>query len=170
MLLLNPIRAGIAKTPENSNFTSIKQRIQHWQVAQGKQCRSTKCTERSHAKEIRKDIPPIPLMRLVKQRHDSHAQALGFSAKDYFELVDWAGRAIREDKRGAIPPDIPPILDRLKLNPKAYLHYVQFKRAHPRALGALDRLKALAQQLDQRFIRGQGALKELYRSTVTLTA
>lgn len=29
------------------------------------------------------------------------------------ELVDWTGRAIREGKRGAIPANVPPILERL---------------------------------------------------------
>jgi hypothetical protein len=32
---------------------------------------------------------------------------------DYLELVNWTGRAIREDKRDFIPADVPPILTRL---------------------------------------------------------
>lgn len=45
----------------------------------------------------------MPLMRLVKQRQDPHAQALGFTVNDYLTLVDWAGRTVRANKRGAIP-------------------------------------------------------------------
>jgi len=35
---------------------------------------------------------------------------------DYLELLDWAGRTIREGKRGAIPAHLSPILDRLGIN------------------------------------------------------
>ncbi|MES9857402.1 MAG: hypothetical protein ABW166_12460 [Sedimenticola sp.] len=36
------------------------------------------------------------LMPLVKQKDDNHPNAIGFTAIDYLELVDWAGRAVRE--------------------------------------------------------------------------
>lgn len=158
---LNPIRAGIATTPEDSDFTSIQQRIEHWQTRQRRQRRSRKSTPKA--------TPQVALMALVKQRQDPHPQALGFTARDYLELVDWAGRAIREDKRGAIPEHIPPILQRLKLNPESYLRHMQGRRAslrhHPRALGSIENLKKLAKQLGQKFIRGQGQSLALYRQT-----
>jgi hypothetical protein len=34
---------------------------------------------------------------------DPHPNSLDFTTEDYLELVDWAGRALRENKRGAIP-------------------------------------------------------------------
>ena len=45
---------------------------------------------------------PIPLMKLVSQRQDPHPNSIGFTLSDYLELVDWAGREIREGKRGSI--------------------------------------------------------------------
>jgi hypothetical protein len=62
-------------------------------------------------------------MQLVKQSQDPHRNIIGFTTKDYLELVDWAGRATRDHKRGASPNSIPPILERLKLNPKTYLPF-----------------------------------------------
>ena len=35
--------------------------------------------------------------------------ALPFTREDYFELVDVTDRIIREDKRGAIPDEVPAI-------------------------------------------------------------
>ncbi|MCU7807232.1 MAG: hypothetical protein KZQ73_05105 [Candidatus Thiodiazotropha sp. (ex Semelilucina semeliformis)] len=44
---------------------------------------------------------------------------------DYLELIDWAGRAIRADKSGAIPAQLAPILERLNINPEAWLNSIQ---------------------------------------------
>ena len=65
-----------------------------------------------------------PLMPLVKASQDDHVHVLGYTERDYLELVDWAGRAIRADKRGAIPSLIPPILNRLGLDQGRYLHHM----------------------------------------------
>ena len=104
---LNPIRAKMAETPEESDFTSIQLRIRNaqWQTVA--------------VSEVAAEAPQAqpPLMPLVKVNHDDHAHALGYSERDYLELVDWAGRAVRADKRGAIPDYIPPILSRLGLDP-----------------------------------------------------
>jgi putative transposase len=49
---------------------------------------------------------------------------------DYLELVDWTGRAIREDKRGHIPADVPPILSRLGLEAESWIETVRYFRCH----------------------------------------
>ena len=162
---LNPIRAGICDTPEESDFTSIQQRIRQWQHTQPQ-------TKSNKAKSAPKENPnPVSLMRLVKQSQDPHRNAIGYTTKDYLELVDWTGRAIRDDKRGAIPNTIPPILERLKLNPKTYLAFVgkqsfhlpeKKRQPHNKALGSVEHLKMLATQLGQKFICGLGDARRLY--------
>jgi hypothetical protein len=37
------------------------------------------------------------------------------SLADYLRLLDWTGRQLRRDKRGAIPSHVTPILHRLKI-------------------------------------------------------
>ena len=119
---------------------------------------------------------PVPLMRLLRQSQDPHRNAVGYSTKDYLELVDlelvdWAGRAMRDDKRGAIENSIPPILERLKLNPETYLSFVgnssshrpgKIRQPHNKALGSVEHLKMLATQLGQKFICGLGDARRLY--------
>jgi hypothetical protein len=162
---LNPIRAGISDTPEESDFTSIQQRIQQWQQAQAQ----SKSADAKSTPEKNHNL--VPLMRLVKQSQDPHRNAIGYTTKDYLELVDWAGRAIRDDKRGAIPNTIPPILERLKLNPKTYLAFVgksssrvpnMKRQQHNKALGSVEKLKDLAKQLEQKFICGLGDARRCY--------
>jgi hypothetical protein len=44
-----------------------------------------------------------------------------FNLLDYIELVDWTGRAIRDDKRGSISENAPPILQRLDISPEHWI-------------------------------------------------
>jgi hypothetical protein len=48
-----------------------------------------------------------------------------FCLKDYLQLVDTTGRMIRTDKRGAIPINLPPILERLSINRQQWLQQSQ---------------------------------------------
>jgi len=48
---------------------------------------------------------------------------------DYLELVDWSGRAIRDDKAGAIADNLSPILARLGIEQQGWLEYDQPPRA-----------------------------------------
>jgi len=54
-----------------------------------------------------------------------------FSWEDYLVLVDWTGRVVREDKRGAIDHNLPPILERLTIETNTWLKNVtQFEQQH----------------------------------------
>jgi hypothetical protein len=149
---LNPVRAGMAKTPEDSDFTSIQQRIRK--------------LSKHPAKTGNTPSQPHPLlMPLVKQRRDPHKNAIGFTLRDYLELVDWAGRAMREDKRGAIGEQAPPILQRLGLEPGRYLKHLQGMAAteKPTMLGRVEQIRQAADSLGRRFIKGTGEAERLYK-------
>jgi len=148
---LNPVRAGIADAPERSDFTSIQQRLH--ELAKDRANREKADTS-----------PRVPLMPLVKQRHDRHQNAIGFTLRDYLELVDWAGRAVREDKRGAIAADAPPILRRIGLDPSGYLDHVGGTPGpeRPTVIGHVRKVRQAAEALGRRFLKGVGAAKRLY--------
>jgi hypothetical protein len=149
---LNPVRAGIAETPEASDFTSIQQRI------------------RQHLGEVRQKRPApgkaqaVPLMPLVKQQKDPHCNAIGFTLRDYLQLIDWAGRAVRDGKRGAISEDAPPILQRIGLEPGRFLEHLQGHGAteEQTAMGHLQRIRQAAEALGRRFLKGGGEARRLY--------
>lgn len=149
---LNPVRAGIAETPEASDFTSIQQRIhQH--------------SNRSQLNTPAQDkTQTLPLMPLVKQHKDPHCNAIGFTLKDYLQLVDWAGRAVREGKRGAVSEDAPPILQRIGLEPGRFLEHLQGHAAteDQTAMGQLQRIRQAAEALGRRFLKGGGEARRLY--------
>jgi len=154
---LNPVRAGMAATPEASDFTSIQQRIAELSKQRKATSGQTPSTE----------AKPTPLMPLVSQRDDPHPNAIGFSLTDYLTLVDWAGRAVREGKRGTIEGNIPPILQRLAIDPARFIEHVEGKAAteHPVMLGQAVHIKQVAQSLGRRFIKGMSEAHRLYLPT-----
>ncbi len=99
---LNPIRAKMAYTPESSQHTSVQRRIL--------------------AKAIKPDVQSTDLMAFVGNPREPMPEGLPFKLDDYLELIDWTGRSLRDDKRGAIPANLPPILDRLEIEPKHFLY------------------------------------------------
>ena len=92
---LNPVRAKMAKTPESSDHTSIKQRI-------------SKAQQVSQPNHPRQQVSS--LMPFVGYPRENMPKGLPFRLIDYLELVDWSGWILREDKKGAISGTIPPVL------------------------------------------------------------
>ena len=81
-------------------------------------------------------------------------------------MVDWTGRTIRTDKRGSIPKDLPPILQRLNIEPKFWLVAVQHAgHRYGIAMGPIERITAYADRLGQRWLRGQTYYQTLYRAS-----
>src|SRR5690606_23497339 len=97
---LNPIRAGIALTPEDSAYTSVRERH---------------LTARTTNRFLQ---PFVGAESLAK------SEGIPFSWSDYLQLIDWAGRALRDDKRGAIAADVAPVLSRLGVDSNAFVRHM----------------------------------------------
>jgi len=64
---------------------------------------------------------PPELYPFVGGVREGGPEGLPFHLADYLELVNWTGRAVRDDKRGAIAEDLPPILERIGITRAAWL-------------------------------------------------
>jgi len=137
---LNPVRAGIAKTPESSQYTSIKERLQpQFNLADSIK---TYCEHGGFEEQLLCKSNPIPIRSLTEftggETQRNSTLGINFYLKDYLELVDFTGRAIRDDKTGHINNTLPPILDRLSITHKSWFkncqHFeeVYFKRFTPK--------------------------------------
>ena len=125
---LNPIRACTATTPETSNHTSVKARIE------------------------RKDAHLIPMRR----PQTTNVVALPIRNRDYLELVEWTGRHIDPKKRGCISKSLPPPLKRLDTTNDAWVREMtHYGRWYYRAVGSLASMERYCQQLGQRWLKGQ---------------
>lgn len=111
---LNPIRAKQANTPEESEFTSIYERIQ----------------TAYHSQADFFPSQPNELVPFADAQSSHPLPALNFTFFDYLELVDTTGRILREDKPGYILNHHEPILSRLNLTPKGWLNIVQNLETH----------------------------------------
>ena len=154
---LNPIRAGVTDSLETSEFTSIRQRLH-----------DLACEQVSTFRTVCESSSKVSLMPLVKFDQDAHPNPLGVVAKDYIELVDWVGRYMVAEKCGKIGCSAPPVLEKLQLNPEAFLAHVSGRHENISiesliALGVLKRLRQFAERLGAKFLRGQGIVPGLYR-------
>ena len=131
---LNPIRAGIAKTPEESEFTSVRRRVTSRKYKGEK--------SRSHKYQC-------PSLLAIAELSDS-----GLSEDEYFTLVDETGRQLRSGK-GSIPSHLVPILERLKLKPDSWLTMQTKKRQlFRRTIGPLSSLRKLAESAGKCWFQG----------------
>lgn len=152
---LNPIRAGMASTPENSAFTSIAQRIRRFQA----RLRSVPGVR--HQRGARKRQAACPLMPFSGQ--EAGRGAIPFDEREYLALVDWSGRVVRPGKYGAIPGALPPILCRLGIEKRAFTHHVLYGgHRFACAVGTVERLRAFAKQYGQSFAKGVAAARVLF--------
>ncbi|MGO2374483.1 MAG: transposase [Pseudoalteromonas prydzensis] len=111
---LNPIRAKMAKTPEESDHTSVQKRIDSATISK----------------------QPKQLLRFAGMPRQIMPKGLPFELKSYLDLVDLTGRIMREDKRGCIDNNHLPILERLNISPENWLKLTtQFTRVFHGAVG-----------------------------------
>ena len=135
---LNPVRAGIAATPETSEHTSIERRIR----CAGKETPSPTGL-----------LPFSPQSAQAQVRTAGSGYELPISFDDYLALLDWTGRQLRNGKRGYIHRDVPDIFTRLNYSPK------QWMKSHrasitwqQRALGSVERIRSYCNSLQRRWI------------------
>ena len=135
---LNPIRAKMADTPEDSDFTSVQQRI--------KAVKLNKPTNKSDEISTEtKLVQPGALLPFSGCLDRESGVDIPFDLLDYLQLIDWTGREIKADKRGAIPRNLSPIFERLGLNQDDWLDIIKdFSRHFTTAAGSELHMKSMA--------------------------
>ena len=130
---LNPIRAGISSTPEQSSFTSIQLRI----------------------KAAIKGEQPNKLLSFIGSDHKEKQVGICFSLKDYLTLVDETGRIIRDEKSGSISEATENILARLHIDNESWIKLTSsFESIFTGAVGTEEHLCQFTQHVGLRRTHG----------------
>jgi len=145
---LNPIRAKMAKTPETSDYTSIKHRAN----------KAQQVLQPNHPNQQASALMPfVGYPRVIMPK------GLPFRLTDYLELVDWSGRILREDKKGEISGANPPVLDRLNIEPKQWLYLTKhFESPFKCMVGSVFKLKQTCVALGYERTPGLQSCKEFF--------
>ncbi len=161
---LNPIRAGMARSLDESEYTSIKARLD--------ELSSRKAGRPKHKKADSAETADRQLLGFTPstQTCESEQAMLPFSLKDYVELVDWTGRAVLDNKPGYIPDDIPPILSQYRIDPEKWLDYVPtMEQQFYCGIGRADKIKQYAVSIGKHWIQGLGKARKLFLAPETVT-
>jgi REP element-mobilizing transposase RayT len=144
---LNPIRAKMAKTLQESDHTSIQERL---------------AAHENH------QPTPETLMPFQEesQKENSFKVTLPFSQKDYFSLIDWSGHQFREGKSGYIASEVPSIVQSVGLNPAHWINTIEQSRTRDQSIsGALSLMKAWADRIRKKWLKGQKITQIKYLTT-----
>ncbi|MBV1916149.1 MAG: hypothetical protein KUG72_12235 [Pseudomonadales bacterium] len=182
---LNPIRAKMAQTPEASDFTSIQERLYHVADQQSQPSKPQKqlikryknyFLDKTEEQNLDGEYDQqAELKPLCGSSHTPLSDGIPYNQQDYFELVDWTGRAIREDKRGVIDDRLPSILTRMGIESENWIESVtRFQKHFFDVAGTMTSLNEYQQKQNQRreqqkegaapieWIKGKSACARLY--------
>jgi hypothetical protein len=88
---------------------------------------------------------------------------LPIQVEHYVMLLDWTGRELRADKRGAIPDHLAPIMERLGLNRSNWVETVRgFGRLFKQAAGRSSSLVDAAARRSRRWFQGKAAARTAF--------
>ncbi len=119
----------MASTPEQSDYTSLKLRIEA--ALTGKQ--------------------PQQLLPFIGNERKFQPKGIVFELKAYLELVDETGRLISDNKRGAISLNTEKLLDRLNIPTENWLKIIsEFGILFHGPVGTLQELSCYCEHLEKR--------------------
>jgi hypothetical protein len=148
---LNPIRAGRARTPEESEFTSAYTRL---------------CAEEKNLKSGR--TASVPRRKNKTSYTSTHNWLCPIesvlsgnsmlSLEEYLMVLDDTGRELAKGKRGRIPQHLRPILERVSINPDNWLMTSRrFGGLFPRVAGKVQKMRAAATLAGRNWFKGLSA-------------
>ncbi|MEO8268880.1 MAG: hypothetical protein ABI557_04110, partial [Aureliella sp.] len=116
---LNPIRAALAQTLEDSEFTSAQRRIESLEAPDR---HSDRFLAPLTIDELRDELGALPSTSGYRCSDNGF---LNMSIEDYLALLDWTARQAVNGKRAATPANTPAILQRLGLEADVWCELVK---------------------------------------------
>ena len=145
---LNPVRANMAKTPEQSAHTSVKKRCD----------KAKKSKQPNRIKQQEKSLYPF-----VGNPYQNQPEGIQMRLNDYLNLVDCTGRILRDDKRGHIDLKFEKILKRLNINEDKWLKMTKdFEGCFSSLVGNEQSLRMACEQFKYQRPPGLSVCKQMF--------
>lgn len=186
---LNPIRAAMAETPEDSEYTSVAERLaqlrspsligkKHWLQRHAGEPRvkqkgispflpikskniSADASEETRSESHLVQLAQLPLQPLLPFDAAGELRAaIPFAFEDYFDLIETTGRCLHPNKRGKIGEQVPALLQRLEIDPERFIDCAANLMKHfGSAVGAPAHLVELCATRQVKYLRGMRAAR-----------
>ncbi len=138
---LNPIRASLASTPEDSEYTSIKRRIE---------CKLTRKTSTG-------------ILPFKSDTACSNQYCLNLTFTEYATLLTQTGKAVRDDKAGFIDGEYQASLNQIALSSSQWLKAsLEFEQHFSIAVGSVSRIKKFQLTTGRRRLKGVSTARKLF--------
>ena len=138
---LNPIRASLASTPEDSEYTSIKRRIE---------CKLTRKTSTG-------------ILPFKSDTACSNQYCLNLTFTEYVTLLTQTGKAVRDDKAGFIDGEYQASLNQIALSSSQWLKAsLEFEQHFSIAVGSVSRIKKFQHTTGRRRLKGVLTARKLF--------
>ena len=177
---LNPVRAKIAESLEDSEFTSAYDRLTAESAKRKASSFAGPTADRKGLRIKAKREKTAKQLEELEENARARARASWLvdldgpegpierlSERMYLRLVDLTGRQIREDKRGHISPEVTPILEALDIDAEAWVQNVEnYGKLFYRVAGKVDELVQAAKECGVSWFKGHKGSRSLFRTPV----
>lgn len=149
---LNPVRAHVVDTLEDSDFTSIQERITHLKSFTKKLAKSGYHIKQKHISQHPEQPTDLKPFGDNKINH-----SIPFALADYLKLLHWSARYIISSKKGDSDKPIPEVLTALNINEVRWLESIRrFRHQYSNFAGSKQCLKQQAAINDVKWYKGTG--------------
>lgn len=155
---LNPLAAGLAATPEQSDHTSFRARIDHCRTQDAIGTLRDALSTQTHDPAQEAGIWLLPVDDRRPAEGARAGLMPGFTLSCYCRLIDWSSRLLRDGK-AHVPAEVAPIFVRLRTDPLEWTATVSQLFAHRRCtgshFGSASQLTEAARSRGRRWHRNQ---------------
>jgi REP element-mobilizing transposase RayT len=165
---LNPVRAKIADSLEDSQFTSVFDRIvarrarEHVRQIDLRKRAGEPVTQKQ-AELVQAERNRANQDRWLVSLNGPGSPFRGLTEGDYLRVLDWTGRQLHGGKPGVIAAEVAPILESLAINTQHWLRTVErYGSLFHRVAGRVENMMSSARNVGRRWFRGLGASAEAF--------
>jgi hypothetical protein len=111
----------------------------------------------------KQDIKKAEFLAHFHQGKDHLKPFFRINQKEYFELLDWSGREIKQNKKGAIPNHLEPIFKRLQINQDLWIDSLKnYENIFYRVVGKITKAFELLKDTASKWFKGSKINRALF--------